>query len=239
MKPTINLLVTVVLFCCQFSAIAQITSGRIVYERKTNLHKKYTDAETQKYLPEKIKIELFNLYFTDSASYFAVQANDQKDATYWATSRDQVYQDLSAHRRFTVKSVFGSSFNLSDSLRTRTWKIVPGTRKICGYECQKAIWQANDTTRIYAWFANEIIPSLGPESFNGLPGMILGLAEEDGKVIYFAKQVITEPVDPAVVQPKKPDSKARSTQEAKVTLLKQFSREPSVDKMIHELFDIW
>ncbi|MCX6292662.1 MAG: hypothetical protein NT126_13025 [Bacteroidetes bacterium] len=29
----------------------------------------------------------------------------------------------------------------------------------------------------------------GPESFVGLPGAILGLATEDGSVIYFAKNV--------------------------------------------------
>ena len=28
--------------------------------------------------------------------------------------------------------------------------------------------QKNDTTRIYAWYTDEILPSTGPETFNGL-----------------------------------------------------------------------
>jgi GLPGLI family protein len=47
----------------------------------------------------------------------------------------------------------------------------------------------NDSTRIYAWFSVDIVPSIGPEGFEGLPGAILGLATEDGSVIYFAKEV--------------------------------------------------
>jgi GLPGLI family protein len=47
----------------------------------------------------------------------------------------------------------------------------------------------NDSTRIYAWFSVEVVPSIGPEGFGGLPGAILGLATEDGSVIYFAKTV--------------------------------------------------
>jgi GLPGLI family protein len=46
-----------------------------------------------------------------------------------------------------------------------------------------------DSSKIYAWFSNEILPSVGPEGFCGLPGAILGLATEDGGVIYFAKTV--------------------------------------------------
>ena len=47
----------------------------------------------------------------------------------------------------------------------------------------------NDTTRIYAWYTDQILPSTGPETFNGLPGTILGLATEDGGVVYFAKKI--------------------------------------------------
>ena len=47
----------------------------------------------------------------------------------------------------------------------------------------------NDSTRIYAWFSPDLVPATGPEGFNGLPGTILGLATEDGSIVYFAKTV--------------------------------------------------
>ena len=54
---------------------------------------------------------------------------------------------------------------------------------------KNGIWEMNDSTRIYAWFSVDIVPSIGPEGFSGLPGAILGLATENGGVIYFAKSV--------------------------------------------------
>jgi GLPGLI family protein len=55
--------------------------------------------------------------------------------------------------------------------------------------CYKSIWEMNDSTRIYAWFCPDIVPSVGPEGFSGLPGAILGLATEDGGVVYYATEV--------------------------------------------------
>ena len=63
------------------------------------------------------------------------------------------------------------------------------TRYIDKYHCRKAVYEKNDSTRIYAWFAVELETSTGPEGFNGLPGTILGLATEDGGIIYFAKEI--------------------------------------------------
>jgi GLPGLI family protein len=60
------------------------------------------------------------------------------------------------------------------------------------YECIKAIWQKNDSTRIYAWFSPMISASIGPEGISGLPGAILGLAREDGSVVYFANRFSNE-----------------------------------------------
>lgn len=33
------------------------------------------------------------------------------------------------------------------------------------------------------------MPTVGPEGFGGLPGTILGLATEDGSMVYFAKKI--------------------------------------------------
>ena len=78
---------------------------------------------------------------------------------------------------------------MTDSNTNRQWKITDSKRNIANYECTKAVWQKNDSTRLYAWFSPEIVPSVGPEGFDGLPGAILGLATEDGGIIYFAKSV--------------------------------------------------
>ena len=49
----------------------QITHGVILFERKTNLLKKYDSPESQRWLRgEKVKIDRFNLHFSPKKSVF-------------------------------------------------------------------------------------------------------------------------------------------------------------------------
>lgn len=85
------------------------------------------------------------------------------------TSKNAYYQNLSENKQLTVLSLFGQFLYIKDSLPQRNWKITENTRNIAGYDCRKAIYQKNDSTRIYAWYATSLIPSVGPEGFCGLP----------------------------------------------------------------------
>ncbi|MFY8184533.1 MAG: GLPGLI family protein [Bacteroidia bacterium] len=220
---------------------AQIKAGKIVYERKTNLYKKFKGDDVKEWLKEsdKNKVDVFELYFNDSLSVFKPQESDLKETMSWATSKNQVYQNSKTKQRITVKTIWGEELIVQDSLYKRTWKITESTRKIAGYECRKAIWQANDSTRLYAWYCNEIEPSIGPESFIGLPGAILGLATEDGGVIYFAKSVTVESAPTEKLLLKKTKTKIYASDELKKRLEKDFGKEKWGKSMIREHFGIW
>lgn len=222
-------------------ASAQIKAGKIVYERKTNLYKKFKGDDVKEWLKEsdKNKVDVFELYFNDSLSVFKPQESDLKETMSWATSKNQVYQNSKTKQRITVKTIWGEELIVQDSLYKRTWKITESTRKIAGYECRKAIWQANDSTRLYAWYCNEIEPSIGPESFIGLPGAILGLATEDGGVIYFAKSVTVESAPTEKLLLKKTKTKIYVSDELKKRLEKDFGKEKWGKSMIREHFGIW
>ncbi|MCC6836981.1 MAG: GLPGLI family protein, partial [Bacteroidia bacterium] len=217
---------------------AQITQGKIIYERKTNLYKKYKDDDVKEWLREedKNKVDVFELYFTDSSSVFKPQDSDLKERMSWATSKNVVYQQYAQNKRLTIKSLWGEKMYVEDTLYKREWKITDSKRVISGYNCRKAIWQANDSTRIYAWYCEEIIPSIGPESFYGLPGAILGLATEDGGVIYFAKTIeVSKPAMDTVI-PKKGKNKIYTSAELKTKLEKDFGKNPWGKAMIKEAF---
>jgi GLPGLI family protein len=229
------------LLCFVNVTIAQITAGKIVYERKTNLYKKFKDDNVKEWLKEedKNKMDVFELYFTDSISVFMPQESDLKERMSWATSKNVVYQQYNHNKRLTLKSIWGEQLYVEDSLYKREWKITDSKRVICGYNCRKAIWQANDSTRLYAWYCDDIVPSVGPESFYGLPGAILGLATEDGGVIYFAKTVeVVKPSMEAVI-PKRGKNKIYSSAELKAKLEKDFGKNPWGKAMIKETFGIW
>lgn len=231
----------VVLLFYSVEAIAQITSGKIVYERKTNLYKKFKDNDVKEWLKEedKNKVDLFELYFNDSLSFFKPQDSDLKERLSWATNKNIVYQDFKTNNRLSIKKIWGEELYVEDTLYKRQWKITSSKRTICGYSCRKAIWQANDSTRIYAWYSDELTASTGPESFYGLPGVILGLATEDGGVIYFAKSVEVQKPEAALFIPKKGKNKIYTSAELKARLQKDFGKEKWGKVMIQETFGIW
>jgi GLPGLI family protein len=218
---------------------AQLTAGQISYERKTNLFKKYKDDNVKDWLKEenKDKLDRFELYFNDSLSLFKPQETDLRDNMSWATSKNTVYLDFSKNSRLTIKTIWNEDFYLQDSLTQRSWKITDSKRVICGYNCRKVIWQKDSTTRIYAWYAEDIPSPVGPENFNGLPGAILGLATEDGGIIYLAKQVNATKPDLALLQPKKIKHKLYTSAELRKKLEKDFGKNAWGKALIKDTFN--
>lgn len=223
-----------------FTTWAQNTEGRVYFERKTNLEKKFkgSDSPWTRRIKEKNKIDKFELLFTDSTSIFLPIESDVPDDLSWATSKNKVYQNFASGERISLMSFWSGDLPIEDSIKVREWKMTTSERKIAGYDCRKVFCQVNDSTRIYAWYAEEIPVSSGPESFNGLPGMILGLATEDGGVVYFAREVVFEDVE---VEEKIPDYKKKEvkTEEEMLSfLLENFGRDAYMKAALQSMF-IW
>jgi GLPGLI family protein len=215
-----------------------VKQGIITFERKTNLLKKFDDERMRNFIKEdnKIKIDKFSLVFNDTASLFSYIQPDEQDRMSWLTVKNTVYQNLKREQRTVFMDMWGTSLILSDSAVNHQWKITDKTRKIAGYECIRAIWQKDDSTRIYAWFTTDIASSIGPESVTGLPGAVLGLATEDGGVVYFATKV--ELIEPKVEQIAKPKKKGKeyTEQALKIELTEKLQGEPFGPRIIKELF---
>ena len=66
--------ISILLLITNLSTVwAQITHGEILYERKTNLLKKYKSPESQRWLRgEKVKIDRFNLHFSPEKSVLII-----------------------------------------------------------------------------------------------------------------------------------------------------------------------
>ena len=241
MRTSNYLFIAVIVFVMEHTTIsAQVFHGKITYERKTNLYKKFKDDNVKEWLQEedKNKVDVFELYFDDTISVFKPQESELKERNSWATTKSTVYENFKTNQQLSIKSVWGEKLMLEDSVPKRIWKITGSQRNIAGYNCRKAIWYKNDTTPIYAWYTNEIAPSVGPESFCNLPGAILGLATEDGGVIYFAKSIetSTKPDWKAII-PKKGKNKIYKPGELKAKLEKDFGKNPWGKAMIRELFN--
>lgn len=237
LKAGTNLLVLII--CLGFHANGQyMLNGKITFERRTNLEKRFTDQRMRRMVTEenKIRTELFTLYFNDTASVFKAIPVDRIDEMSWMTTKNSYYQNLNDRTQLTVLGLMGQNVYVQDSLPARNWKITDSKRSICGYECRKAVYQKNDSTRIYAWYSTALVPSVGPEGFCGLPGTILGLATEDGGIIYFAKKV-------EEMKPSKEDmsievgkNKVFTLKELRLKIEKDYGNTPWGKRMFDDLF---
>ncbi len=168
-----------------------IESGKIVYERKTNLLKIPNLPPFLKQIAEekKYNVDEFVLTFNENGSVFVPKAAMTNNPADMLSTKNTVYSNHLTKDRMTMIDMMGNKIFIHDTVNKISWTMTDNTRKLAGYECRMAIYRKDDSTNLYAWYAEELVPSVGPETFSGLPGTILGLATEDGGVVYFAKSV--------------------------------------------------
>lgn len=213
MKKTLALLI----FCsCCLKPFAQmetefISSGKIKFERKTNMHRLYfTDEEMtswdemfKKMFPQ-FQVNLFELSFNGTQSlYKTAKDNPESKMGFFGNApgtSNTVFKDLEKGTASSQKQIFETMFLINDSLPQHEWKLQPETRTIAGFECKKAITKICDSVVVVAFYTEEITCSSGPESFGGLPGMILGLAIPRLYTTWFATalELTNQPTNPPV-----------------------------------------
>ncbi|MES2004115.1 MAG: GLPGLI family protein [Bacteroidota bacterium] len=207
MASKIKILMLIAAGSFVLSATAQtqfITKGRVVYEKKINQHKPLEDQAENMWTKEMLKIypkfinDQYELKFDDKHSFYKL-LKDNPDNKYmmWGTKpteTDGVAQDLQAKTVSIQREVFENTYVIKDSLRNLEWRITDETREIAGFECRKAVTKICDSVYVVAFYTDQISVSSGPESFGGLPGMILGLAVPRLYTTWFATKVeLTEP----------------------------------------------
>ena len=90
-KTPMKIIISLIFFSFVLQGIAQhYTFGKITFERRTNLEKRYTDQRMKRMINEsnKIRNEVFTFYFNDTASAFVpIQDNNPSEVS-WMTSKN-------------------------------------------------------------------------------------------------------------------------------------------------------
>lgn len=178
-----------------------VSEGKIEFEKKVNLYSQLNDddswtSEIKKNIPQ-FKVTYFDLSFTDHSTFFQPgRENPDNTRLFWQQPAEDniVYTNLEKHNAISQKKVFEKTFLVQDSTRKIDWKITDEKRTIAGFECRRANAVIMDSIYIVAFYTDEITTTGGPESFSGLPGMILGLAIPHEHVTWFATKLYAEPV---------------------------------------------
>ena len=214
-KLIIISLLTVYLAISAFAQEQFIVKGKIEFEKKVNLHKQLDSEEDEgwrtmiKKMAPPTKTSYFDLYFSGNKIIYTpgrevVTAQKVPDWFDGPATDNIIFTDLEQQSVTSQKTVFDNIFNIKDSVRKIDWKITPDTRTIAGFECRKATAIIMDTVFVVAFYTEQIVTSGGPESFAGLPGMILGIAVPRLYTTWFATKLeMTDVKETVLIPPKK------------------------------------
>jgi GLPGLI family protein len=199
-----------------------ITSGNIEFEKTVNMYAlfksgefigKYKGGSEQQLFEQyqsarpQFSILKSTLHFVDGKTLFTPIDAGARASGFpeipMAAQNNTVYADLTAHTTVVRKTIFGETFLLTDSLRQINWKITNETREVAGYTCRRANALIMDSIYVVAFYAEKIHIPGGPESFSGLPGMILELALPHEHVIWRATKLTDTTPAPGMVSPPK------------------------------------
>jgi GLPGLI family protein len=120
--------------------------------------------------------------------------------------------------------MYGSNFNVEDSIPKLQWRITNENRIIAGFNCRKAVAIIFDSVYVFAFYTDEITIPGGPCSINGLPGMIMGVTIPRLYTSWIATKVMLNGVDQNSIRP--------------VSVKKNYSRK-DLESMITERLKDW
>lgn len=161
-----------------------VTSGKIEFEKKVNMHKRIGDnswADQMKSKFPQFSTTYYDLRFNEHESTYRVgkEVPDDPWKRMWGDGDEEnnvTYNNYDSLKTISTKQVFEKLYRVDDSLVNIEWRITNDTRTIAGFECRKAVGRFYDSLYVVAFYTEEIVCPGGPGNYTGLPGMILGLA---------------------------------------------------------------
>ncbi len=190
---------------------AQVKEGKVIYERKVNLHRRMTDESMKSLVPEfsTSKVELD--FSSDESIYKNIKQDDDiRDNAGEDHNRvvmkigggadDQTYKNYATERITEERELGPKKYLIEDTLQKQNWKLEGEMKTIKGYACKKATTKGRESVDVIAWYTEDIQTSTGPESFGNLPGLILELNINDAEIVFTALDIITKDFDKKIVK---------------------------------------
>jgi GLPGLI family protein len=183
------------------------TSGTIEFERRANAYaliQKTINKDNEAWMQPafdyykknspQFKVLSAKLVFAENKTLFTPKEADLPQNMLMGDSPllnqfNTIFTDLLANSSIDQKKVFEQTYLVKDSTRKIKWKITDETRQIAGYPCRRANGIYLDSIYVVAFYTTRIPVAGGPESFSGLPGMILGAALPHENISWFATKV--------------------------------------------------
>lgn len=203
-----KLILPILVLLTSLSSMGQdfLTKGSIEFEMKINTERMYAEMfkgmENRMMMMENQGAPQFHLVkrqllFDGDKVLYKPLGNDPV----YGGMGNVIFTDLGKRQAIFKGGMMMDGKVFEDSVTYVRWKIDDETRTIAGFKCRKAIGVIMDSVYVVAFYCPEIVPQGGPEIFNGLPGMILGLAIPRLYTTWFATKVQLAVDDKLLVAP--------------------------------------
>lgn len=193
-----------------FSGQAQIKKGTVVYEEVINLAKKLGPQMEQfkGMLPEERK-SYKELSFNEEAAICLTKeaadleinqtdANGNEMQIQMKRPDETFYTDLKKKQLIANREFMTRKFLVTSNFDELDWKITGEQKTILDIPCVSATATRGENT-VVVYFAPTIPVSAGPNSFVGLPGMVLYANLNDGEYTVTAIQINEDKVDESII----------------------------------------
>ena len=106
-----------------------------------------------------------------------------------ASEANALYIDRDEGTSVNKRDFLGRTFLIDGEDEPISWRLTDEQGEFLGYPCMKATATVRDTVEVEAWFTPQIPVSAGPETYGGLPGLILVVTVDDARQTLIAKEV--------------------------------------------------
>jgi GLPGLI family protein len=185
-----------------------ISKAVIEYEVRSNIKKTMGSGSFADMLKDNMptfKTGYYTFTFADNKSIYKFDHWDEKVKVPEFLRKDDEgsvwYYDYNSGKYNLQKNVFGTSFNIEDTIPTLQWKLTNESRVIAGFNCRKAVTKIFDSVYVFAFYTDEITIPGGPCSINGLPGTILGVTIPRLFTSWIATKVMLSGVPENTIKP--------------------------------------
>ena len=192
----------------QLRAQLFISKGMIEYEVKVNVKKTMGSNSWAEMLKENMpdfKTGYFQFTFANNKSIYKFDHWPEKERLpEYMRKNDESnnwYFDFNTGKMILQKNIFGSTFNVEDSILKLEWTLTNENRNIAGFNCKKAVAKMFDSVYVFAFYTDEIMITGGPCSINGLPGMIMGITIPRLFTSWIATKVSVNNVAVSAIEP--------------------------------------
>jgi GLPGLI family protein len=183
------------------SAFAQDKSleGSITYTSKTNMHKRIPagQEEIKKMIPE-FSTAQNELLFNELQSLFKPVPVDENPfesnvggqrTSFRMVMQNETFIDRDNDEVVQLRDFMGKKYLIRNEIKRLPWKMGNETKTIHGYLCKNAWFTDENQREIMAWYTEEIRLPVGPEIYQGLPGLILEVVINQDEMLISADKI--------------------------------------------------